>query len=155
VLEEVHPFVRRASTIVHFPPEIIRTKEYTTGESIMGTGGLTASITKNKKFYIAFSMKELENWKSKDPTTIAVYAIWRILHEIFEIDYWQKSKFLKEKPKRLKFNDPNYQRAEHEIVAHRKASVFLQKNIGAKMVFSDKEDDPEINIVVSEPWLDA
>ena len=143
-LEEVESRVRRLNVRIHFLPRIIQKDGL--GKEVGGTTGYSFYDLDKRSLDCVFSEESI--MQMDKPMYRSVDISWFILHEFFEVDYWVKSGQIAEKPIHMSTSEPDYNFAEHEDIANRKALTCLQREIGLTYDFEKESKGWKLGIPV-------
>lgn len=130
-LKECHPFVRRRRATVGFLPEVVSNDDET-GKTVEVLGH---SIIETKERKMEFSLREIERILDRRPEVGWHLQVGRlILHELFEEDYHIRS-FRYGRSEHRNVGDPDYSKAEHEVIADKRALRQLSLVMGVNYQF--------------------
>lgn len=122
-LQSCHPLLRRRNIFVRFVPELI--VRNASGGNTRTYGDMIGVITSRgeTKYYLRVTLNDLKRRRGDD---LVANAIYKILHEIAETDYFLKSP-LGTKDRKENFGTKEYFLEEDEAIANRRAVRALKR----------------------------
>lgn len=125
-LEECHPFLRNGKGLINFRKKTVYFPN--------ANGAARWRKIKDDQLFIdiEISLEALNRAQNLHPTTNwHIPAIGIMLHEILETDYNLKSLDLKLKVPKFVPPDPNYFKADHELIPDARAERIIERVLGA------------------------